>query len=47
MITLRIPKFFYFLFFSLIYIKMSGKSINFDNENIKKIDFYKNKKLLK
>ena len=25
---------------------MSGKSINFDNENIKKSDFYKNKKLL-
>ena len=26
---------------------MSGKSINFDNENIKKSDFYKNKKLFK
>ena len=26
---------------------MSGKSINFDNKNIKKSDFYKNKKLLK
>ena len=26
---------------------MSGKSINFDNKNIKKRDFYKNKKLLK
>ena len=26
---------------------MSGKSINFDNENIKTSDFYKNKKLLK
>ena len=24
---------------------MSGKSINFDNKNIKKSDFYKNKKL--
>ena len=26
---------------------MSGKSIKFDNENIKKCDFYKNKKLFK
>ena len=26
---------------------MSGKSINFDNKNIKRSDFYKNKKLLK
>ena len=26
---------------------MSGKSINFDNKNIKKGDFYKNKKLFK
>ena len=26
---------------------MSEKSINFDNKNIKKSDFYKNKKLLK
>ena len=26
---------------------MSGKSINFDNKNIKKIYFYENKKLLK
>ena len=26
---------------------MSGKSINFDNKNIKNSDFYKNKKLLK
>ena len=26
---------------------MSGKSINFDNKNIKKSYFYKNKKLLK
>ena len=26
---------------------MSRKSINFDNKNIKKSDFYKNKKLLK
>ena len=26
---------------------MSGKKINFDNKNIKKSDFYKNKKLLR
>ena len=26
---------------------MSGKSINFDNKNIQKSDFYKNKKLFK
>ena len=26
---------------------MRGKSINFDNKNIKKSNFYKNKKLLK
>ena len=26
---------------------MSGKSINFDDKNIKKSDFYKNKKLFK
>ena len=26
---------------------MTGKSINFDNKNIKKSDFYKNKKLHK
>ena len=33
-------------FFSLLYIRMNGKSINFDNKNIKKSDFYnKNKKI--
>ena len=32
---------------SLIYIRISGKSINFDNKIIKKSDFYKNEKLLK
>ena len=26
---------------------MSGKSVNFDNENIKNSDFYENKKLFK
>ena len=34
-------------YFFLIYIRMSGKSINFDNKNIKKSDFYKNKNCLK
>ena len=38
-------KFFEYIF--LIYIRTSGKSINFDNKIIKKSDFYKNKKLLK
>ena len=37
-------KFFYF--FSLPHIKMNGKSINFDNKNIKKRNFFnKNKKI--
>ena len=37
-------KFFYF--FSLLYIRMNGNSINFDNKNIEKSDFYnKNKKI--
>ena len=32
-------------FFSLLYIRMNRKSINFENKNIKKSDFYnKNKK---
>ena len=35
-----------FYFFSLLYIRMNGKNINFDNKNIKKSDFYnKNKKI--
>ena len=35
-----------FTFFSLQYIRMNRKSINFDNKNIKKSDFYnKNKKI--
>ena len=29
-----------FYFFSLLYIRMKGKSINFNNKNIKKSDFY-------
>ena len=33
-------------FFSLLYIGMSGKNVNFDNKDIKKRDFYsKNKKI--
>ena len=35
-----------FYFFSLLYIIMNGNSINFDNKNIEKSDFYnKNKKI--
>ena len=33
------------LLFSLLYIRMSGKSINLDNEKIEKSDFQKNKKI--
>ena len=34
-----------FTFFSLLYIRVNGKNINFNNKNIKKSDFYnKNKK---
>ena len=43
-IPIIIIKIFYF--FSLQYIRMNGKSINFDNKNIKKSGFYnKNKKI--
>ena len=35
-----------FYFFSLLYIRMNGNSINFDNKNIEKSDFYnKNKNI--
>ena len=35
-----------FYSFSLSYIRMNGKNINFNNENIKKSNFYnKNKKI--
>ena len=34
-----------FIFFSLQYIRMSGKNINFDNKKIKKSSFYKDKKI--
>ena len=46
-ITACIPKLLqkFFYFFSLQYIRMNRKSINFDNKNIKKSDFHnKNKK---
>ena len=37
---------FFFYFFALTYIKMSGKNINFDNKKIKtKTEINKNKKL--
>ena len=47
MTTSRIPKslYFFFNFFSLLYIRMSGKNINFDDKKIRKSDFYKNKKV--
>ena len=47
MITLPIPKLLLkkIYFFSLQYIRMSGKNINFDDKKIKKSDFYKNKKI--
>ena len=33
-----------FSFFSLQYIRMSGKNINFDDKKIKKVTFIKTKK---
>ena len=33
----------FFLLFPLLYIRMNGKSINFDNNNIKKATFTKKK----
>ena len=47
MITLRIPKLLLkkIFFFSLRYIRISGKSINFEAKKFKKSDFYKNKKI--
>ena len=36
----------FFLFFSLLYIRMNGKNINFNNKKVKKSDFYnKNKNI--
>ena len=45
--TTRIPKLLqkHFYFFSSQSIRMSGKSINFDDKNILKNDFYNNKKI--
>ena len=34
-----------FYFFSLQYIRMSRKNINFNDKKIRKSDFYKNKKI--
>ena len=34
-----------FYFFSLMYIRMSGKNINFNNKKIRKSTFYLNKKI--
>ena len=47
MITVHIPKIIIkiFLLFSLMYIRMSGKSVSFDDKKIKRSDFYKNKKV--
>ena len=33
--------------FSLLYIRMIGKNINFDDKKIKRNEFYKNKKVTK
>ena len=35
-----------FAFFSLQYIKMSGRDINFDDKKIKKVSFTKTKKYI-
>ena len=45
-ITLCIPKLLQkkFYFFSLQYIRMSGKNINFDHKNSKKVNFTETKK---
>ena len=42
----RIPKLLskIFILFFLLYIRMSGKNINFEDKKILKSDFYKNKK---
>ena len=46
-ITARMPKLLYFFFLTcfLQYRRISGKSIHFDDKKIKKIEFYKNRKL--
>ena len=47
MITLHIAKLLLKkkIFFSLQYVRMSRKNINFDSKKIKKREFYKNKKV--
>ena len=35
------------LLFSLLYIRISGKNMNFEDKQVKKSDFYKNKKITK
>ena len=49
MITVCVPKFIIrkFYFFSLLYVRMSGKNINFDDKKIRKNNFYKNNKINK
>ena len=47
MITTRIPKLLKkkINFFSLLYIRMSGKSVNFEENKIRKSKFYNSKKV--
>ena len=47
MTTARIPKLLFKIFyvFSLIYIRMSRKSVNFNDKKMKRSDFFKNKKV--
>ena len=47
MITVCIPKLSQKIFylFSLLYIRIGGESVNFDDNKIKKGEFYKNKKI--
>ena len=46
MITLHTPKIIINFFF-VSSIRMSGKNVNFENKKIKKVDFYKNKRVTK
>ena len=48
MITARIPKLLFKknYFSSLLYTRMSGRTINFDDKKILKSDFYENKKVI-
>ena len=49
MITPQIPKLLRkrILLFFLLYVRMSGKSLNFEDKKIKKSEFYKNKQVTK